>query len=250
MIRILLLAAVLLLCACATTKGSVGVDANGDVRTVEGVDPNYAVYVDSQRAVLAQQQATLTAFATLAAACTDARCVENVSSNAAIAALAGAGKGGEVRPYVAQPSGWERFGLALVGQLSPLASAAVAWHASDNQTQTTGQMYDFLTSVVENGTGAAAAIAAGGPRIEVGGDYTGGDRADTTTEVGGDQTGGDHQDGSIVGDDNRIDSPDYNCVAGAGAPGGVGGAGGAGGAAAGAPGAAGAAGGTGGNCGG
>ena len=240
----LLLLAAALLCACATTRGTVGVDANGDVRTVEGVDPNYAVYVDSQRAVLAQQQATLTAFATLAAACTDARCVENVSSNAAIAAMAGAGKGGEVRPYVAQPSGWERFGLALVGQLSPIASAAVAWHASDNQARTTEAMYDFLGGAVDAAAGAA-------PRIEVGGDYTGGDRSETntstSTDVGRDQTGGDHQDGSVVGDDNRIESPDYDCVAGTGAPGGAGGVGGT---ASGATGAPGAAGGTGGNCGG
>lgn len=220
MIRILLLVAALMLCACATTKGSVGVDANGEVRSIEGVDPNFALYVDAQRAVLAQQQATLTAFATLAAACTDARCVENVSSNAAIAALGGAGRGGEVRQYVAQPSGWERFGLALVGQLSPIASAAVAWHASDNQTKTNAAMYDFLGGVVESGAGAAAAIANAGPRIEVGGDYTGGDRSEVS--AGRDITGGDHQDGSVVGDGNRFESPgpftdSGNCVAGAGA---------------------------------
>lgn len=243
-----LLFAVFALAACTST-GTVreGVDANGDVRVVEGVDPEYALYVDAQRALLAQQQQAYAAFAQLAAACTDSRCVENVSGDAALAMAVSAGKTGNVQPFVAQPSGWERFGLALVGQLSPIASAAVAWHASDNQTRTNEAMYDFLGGVVSSGAGAAAAIANAGPRIEVGGDYTGGDRTDTSTSVGRDQTGGDHQDGSLVGDGNRIDSPDYNCTAGNGATGGNGGNGGG---ASSAAGAAGAAGGTGGNCGG
>lgn len=117
---------------------------------------------------------------------------------------------------------------------STLAGAAVSWRQSDNSRDVSLAQYGFLGGVVESTSDAAIAIAQAGPRIEVGGNYgdtygdgyTGGDR----TDVGRDQIGGDRISDSVVGDDNRLDSPDdsFNggdCTSAAGGAGGTTGAG-------------------------
>ena len=171
--------------------------------------------------------------------CTEDACKIAIAGFAALLGVA-ADAGGGTPTAVAPP--YERDWAQKLGSLSGLAGVlATGWVAvvnSNNNADIQTAQYGFLESVIDNGAEAAAAIAGAGPRIEVGGDYTGGDRSETTTTVGRDQTGGDHQDGSIVGDENRIDSPGPfdntgNCTAGAGAPGsattGAGGSGGVGG---------------------
>lgn len=124
------------------------------------------------------------------------------------AALVEAGSGaGEVRQYQHQPSTAARVGLALIGQLSPLASAAVAWRSSDNSVRTAEAQFGFLGGVVADVSNAAARSneAAFGvlpglaPSINVGRDYVTGQVGDT---VGRDQIGRDQR----VGDDVRRDT--------------------------------------------
>jgi hypothetical protein len=147
-------------------------------------DANYAAYLDL---VQKQQQATddaRTAFAQMATKCTSDACVTQV---AAISALAASNaRPNSPQPFVQQESLGAKIGLALVGQLSPLASAAVAWHQSDISKETVKAQYGFLGGVVHDVTGAVNGLA---PSITVGGDYVTG-TVDNGTHVGGDLTNG------------------------------------------------------------
>jgi hypothetical protein len=86
--------------------------------------------------------------------CKDDRCVENAKAFAALAFVAG----GNAQPqqYVPQPSTAARVGLALIGQLSPLASAAVAWRSSDNSVRSAEAQFGFLGGVVRDVSTASA----------------------------------------------------------------------------------------------
>lgn len=122
------------------------------------------------------------------------------------------------------------FTRALAPTLTGLAGAAVSWRQSDNSRDVSVAQYGFLEGTIRHATNAAATIAGSGPSIVVGGnygdthtygdDYTGGNREETNT--GGDVVGGDQTDNSgIIGDSNRIASPDNShngapCVGGAG----------------------------------
>lgn len=152
----------------------------------------------------------------------------------ALEAVAG-GQGGQAQAvrlpaYTPPPSGTEKL-ARFIGAVSPLvgnlANAAVSWHQSDNAADTSRAQFDFLGGVVRDTTSGMQAVATGatsaateianaGPRIDVAGDLINGDGNATngaqigdneTVTVGRDQTGGDHQDGSIVGDGNRVESP-------------------------------------------
>lgn len=178
--RIFCLIPFLLLAACAT-----------------GRDPNYSAYLEARQAAVQQESATLRALSDASASCGgDATCVVAVAGFAAMAAR-GQGGGPAIQPYVRQPSAAERIGLALVGQISPLASAAVSWRASDNSRAIALGQYDFL-----GGTMAALANspALTGPSITVGGDYVSG-RQHIGDSIGGDYIGGDQHIGDHIGRD-------------------------------------------------
>lgn len=179
--RLLLLAlATVLLAACAT-----------------GRDPNYSAYLEARQAATQQESATLRAISDASASCGgDATCVVAVAGFAALAARGQAG-GGDLRPYVRQPSAGERIGLALIGQISPLASAAVAWRSSDNSREIALGQYDFLGGVVGS---LASSPALTPPSITVGGDYISGQQHVGDT-IGGDAIGGDQHIGDTVGGD-------------------------------------------------
>lgn len=160
----------------------------------------------------------------------DATCVVAAKGFAAMAELGG----GSAQPqqYVPQPSTAARVGLALIGQLSPLASAAVAWRSSDNSVRTAEAQFGFLGGVVDSVSNASARSSEAafgvlpqlGPRIDVGGDYVPGqigDNAGRDIVRDGSQVG--HNTGAIntgtqienagnYGDGNRQDSPDDNRV--------------------------------------
>lgn len=185
------IAACTMLAGCATTGAK---------------DANYTAYLD----LIHQQQQDIkdqrAAFAQMAAKCQGDACIAQV---AAIAALAGAGAE-HVRPqqYVPHESTAARFGLALVSQISPLAAAAVSWHASDTSRDVALGQYAFLGGALHDFTGSINTLgetAAGlAPSITIGGDYTGRDKVGGDL-VGGDKTGGDKIGGDRIGRD-RIDN--------------------------------------------
>lgn len=177
----------------------------------------------SEREFNALQREAMTARADRIAAIADTRDCNGdptcVVAAKGFAALAEAGSGAtSIRQYQHQPSTAARVGLALIGQLSPLASAAVAWRSSDNSVRTAEAQFGFLGGVVDSVSNAAARsneAAFGilpqlGPRIDVGGDYITGHIGDT---VGRDQIGRDQRIGDDTttntdwGSGNRFNSP-------------------------------------------
>lgn len=171
-------------------------------------DANYAAYLDLISKQQAADDARIAGIAATASACTDARCVEHVAAVAALAAAGGRDRP-MPEPYREQPSLGKQLALALVGQVAPLASAAVNWHQSDNARRSTEAQYAYLGSVLTTAlTGMRDASIKATPSVTVGGnygdtygdDYTGGDRSDTS--VAGPQINGD---GNVVGDRNYND---------------------------------------------
>lgn len=163
-------------------------------------DANYAAYLDlySKQQKAADDQRT--AFAQMAAKCTSDACVTQV---AAIAALAGStgGHAAQPQPFVKQESTAAKFGLALVGQISPLAAAAVSWHAQDTSKAEQLAQYQFLGGSVHDLTTAAASVA---PTISVGHDYIPGNVDNGTHVNGGDLTNGNK---TVTTTTTTIDNP-------------------------------------------
>lgn len=189
--------AILLLAACAT-----------------GRDPNYTAYLEARQAAQSQEAATLRAISDASASCAgDAACVVAVAGFAALAASNKAGNS-HIQTYQRQPSAAERVGLALVGQIAPLASAAVAWRSSDNSRDIALGQFDFLGGAIGALAGSAALTPPAAPSINVGGDYVPGQQH-IGDAIGRDAIGGDQRIGpeiNIGGDDNsgnsgRIGSP-------------------------------------------
>lgn len=147
-------------------------------------DANYAAYIDLVQKQQQAQQDERMAFSQMAAKCTSDACVTQV---AAIAALShSAAQGPQAQQYVPHESTAAKFGLALVGQISPLAAAAVSWHAQDTSKDISIAQYGFLGGVMHDISGTVAGLA---PSINVGGDYVPG-TIDNGTHVGGDLTNG------------------------------------------------------------
>lgn len=194
LITLLLLSALLLLSGCATT--------------------GEAAFYARQEAAEQARAVRMAALADTSACNGDATCVVAAKGFAAMAELGGGGA--QPQQYVPQPSTAARVGLALIGQLSPLASAAVAWRSSDNSVRTAEAQFGFLGGVVSDVSNASARSAEAafnvlpqlGPRIDVGGDYVSGTQhiGDATT-VGRDQIGRDQFQGDWrTGDDSRRDT--------------------------------------------
>lgn len=167
--------------------------ASGCATEAKRVDANYSAYLDFQREQSAQRL-TATDIAQIAQSCKDDLCRVMVVQSA-MPQRAGSA---QVAPYQARESMAGKIGLALIGQLSPLAGAAVSWRQSDNAVQTTTAQYQFLGGVVSDVTAAAASMQ---PSVTVGGDYvTGSPIYDSGTHVGGDLVGGDqtHTGGDFI----------------------------------------------------
>lgn len=186
----------MLLCACQTNGVREEFDKEGRLTAREymGGDPNYAQYV----AAASQQRAPTVD----PVACHgDARCVENLAAFAALQAVASGGQANRIAPPVPKRTVGDRvegIAKAALGVLPGLGGQYVALKSSDNSRDVALAQYGFLGGVVTDVTGAAATIAQSGPRIDVGGDYVGGDR--TETNIGDDFTGGDRHDTDVGGD--------------------------------------------------
>jgi hypothetical protein len=168
-------------------------------------DPQYRAYV---QLVQEQETARQARFASIAAAadrCDGDSCVQMVAAIAALA-QAGAGQGAAPQQYRRDPSAAERVGLAMLGQMAPLASAAVAWRSSDNSREIALGQYSFLGGVIDS---VVSSPALQGPSITVGGDYITGSQH-VGDAVGRDQIGGDQHIGDSIGRDviggDRIDN--------------------------------------------
>lgn len=148
-------------------------------------DANYAAYLDLYSKQQKAQDDQRTAFSQMAAKCTSDACVTQVAAIAALAASSG-GHAPTPQPYQKQESTAAKFGLALVGQISPLAAAAVSWHSQDTSKAVSLAQYQFLGGSVHDLTQAAASVA---PTITVGRDYIPGN-VDNGTHVTGDLTNG------------------------------------------------------------
>jgi hypothetical protein len=211
LITLLLLSALLLLSGCATT--------------------GEAAFYARQESAESARSVQLAALADTSA-CKDDRCVENTKAFAALAYVAG---GGNAQPqqYVPQPSTAARVGLALIGQLSPLASAAVAWRSSDNSVRTAEAQFGFLGGVVRDVSSASARsneaafnmIPELQPNITAGQNIAFGDMQiagrdllgdgarvgdDTAISIGEINTGTQIENAGNYGDNNRQTSPDDN----------------------------------------
>lgn len=168
-------------------------------------DANYAAYLELIDKQARADEARISSIAAAASACTDARCVEHVAAVAALAAASGSGRAAP-QPFRAEPSLGKQIALALVGQVAPLASAAVSWRQSDNATRQAQAQYAYLGSVLNTAMTGMRDVAVGAtPSITVGGNlgdtygdnHTGGDR--TQTDVSGHLISGD---GTVIGDRN------------------------------------------------
>lgn len=209
--RFVTILAVFLLAGCQTTGFKETLDESGRVvsREYTGADPDYARYVEAA----GRQQAPLVD----ASACTDSRCVEHVAALAALAQVAGGG-----RQQIQAPAPKRTFGdraesivKGALGILPALGGQYVGLESSRNSRDVALAQYGFLGGVISDTSAAASVIAQSGPRIDVGGDYvggnrqdiaigdnfTGGDRSETNTTVGGDQVGRDQHIGDTVGGD-------------------------------------------------
>lgn len=202
---------------------------------------------DNAKTAAAERDKRAREFDVLASKCTNDACVQQLAAFKSVTEIATAAIGGQARgaaqPLPAPPRerDWaEKFHDVVIG-ITPLATglgnAAVTWHQSDNSVKQTAQQYQFYGTAF----GAMRDVAQSAqPNITVGGDYVTGTQhtGDTVTgdgnatrgssihngdaiagdgnathgsqvgdNAGRDQTGGDHQDGSVVGDGNRIESP-------------------------------------------
>jgi len=202
---LILLACVLLLGGCASQA--------------ERPDANYTAYLQLVEKQQAESELQRQAFATMAQRCTSDACVSQV---AAIAALAGASGRGQapIQQYVPRESTAAKFGLALVSQIAPIASAAVSWHATSTSRDISMKQFDFLGGAVHDLTAGATALGtvAGSmtPSINVGRDYISGSVSiDDGTHVGrdlisGTQDNGLHVGGDWVGHDKIVNTGVFN----------------------------------------
>lgn len=196
---ILLLAA--LLAGCATTRNA---------------DENYIAYVEVLKEQNKRKDTRLAGITAMAKECNgEARCIEHV---AALAALSEVGGGNSAAPeqYRPQQSFAQQLALGLVGNIAPLANAAVSWHQSDTSARVSMAQYRYLDSVLSNAvTGMANTAIGSQPNVNVGGDYVSGQATIVSGRIGdtvgrdlisgyqntGDTVGRDQVSGTLVGND-------------------------------------------------
>jgi hypothetical protein len=243
---LLLLAALLLLTACAGkgVRHCVDADPNDDVPptciTVTGdahADAFYAAQREAAQARRELQEQREARITSLAQACKTDDCVREVSRDAtmsdALMVAGGVASDQPVRQFVRQPGGLERFALAAVGQTGALVQGAVAWRSSDNSVRTAEAQFGFLGGVVRDVSSASARsneaafsmIPELQPNITAGQNIAFGDMQiagrdllgdgarvgdDTAISIGEINTGTQIENAGNYGDNNRQTSPDDN----------------------------------------
>lgn len=158
---------------------------SGCFSQAEKPDANYSAYLDLVKAQQTEQETIRNAFAAMAAKCTSDACVSQVAAILGLT-ISNGSRGTPPQQFVPHESYAGKIGLALVGQLSPLAAAAVSWHNADTSKDVSLAQYSFLGGAVHDVTSTAASVA---PTITVGRDYITGS-VDNGTHVSGDLTNG------------------------------------------------------------
>lgn len=171
-------------------------------------DPNYVTYAQANADQAKLASSAIDSLALAAQACAgDARCVENVVAFAALAKSAASATGSRIEPYHASPSLGSQIALALVGNIAPLASAAVAWHQADTQARVSIAQTHFLDNVL---THAVDDMGNAQPNITVGGNFgqTGDNAGGNLNNIGRDYIPGTQINNTgNYGDHNRQSSP-------------------------------------------
>lgn len=219
---------------CLLSAGLIG------CATAHKPDANYTAYVEVIKESNRIEQSHVAGIAALGDACRgEARCVENVAAMAALSHAAGS-KMQPVEQYRPQQSFVQQLALGLVGNIAPLANAAVSWHQADTNARVSMAQYRYLDHVLSNAVnGMANSAIYSHPNVNVGGDYVSGQATivsghigDTVgrdlisgqqhigdavgrdqingTQIGGDQIGRDRTDNSGImhlGDQDRYTSP-------------------------------------------
>ncbi|HZP85872.1 MAG TPA: hypothetical protein VFB54_03565 [Burkholderiales bacterium] len=148
-------------------------------------DANYAAYLDLYAKEQQAEQDQRTAFAQMAQKCTSDACVTQVAAIAALSQGGSNARAGAPQPFVQQESPWLKFGVALLSQTAPLATAVVGYEQSRMNRDVSLAQYGFLGNVVHDVSTTAASVA---PTINVGGNYVTG-TYDTGTHIGTYNTG-------------------------------------------------------------
>jgi hypothetical protein len=189
------LLASLALCACATTPK----------------DPNHYASLQAATADADAARHHELALATARAAAVE-KCASSTNVEACMLGLTAmelaAGRGGgdtrlQMPAYQRPPTVIEQitgFTRAAAPLALGLGNAAVTWHQSDNSRDVELGRQSMISTIVQSATDAAVDVAQSGPRIDVAGDYTGGDR----TTIGDDYTGGNRAGNDQIGRD-RVD---------------------------------------------
>jgi hypothetical protein len=178
-----------------------------------GPDANYNSYLQANDTADQREAASCGSIADAADCKGDATCIVAAKGFSALC-LASRSKGNDIKPYVRQPSAAERFGLAAIGALAPLAQAYTAVEAGRNNVEIARigaqREVDVTRAWSETTTGVAEAFGLLPPssQITVGGDYVTGTQhiGDTIGRdlIGGDQHVGDAVGGDQIGRDNHV----------------------------------------------
>jgi uncharacterized membrane protein YgcG len=277
MFRLILLCLIVSLSACGTTTEVTRTyqAPNGTpiTETRKGSAATYGIYTDAVKAVAQSDAVRANNQRTPEESCArgDSVCGVAVAGFNAVAAMADAlGHKLDLQPPARERDGAEKFrdvALGLTAIAVPLTNTYQNIQVSRYNRDQQLAVFGTLERVIQSNNQTTRDVLTAGPTIAVGGDYVTGQvgdnitgdgnavahdtgAANSGTTVAGDLTGRDHNDGSVVGDGNRVDSPSFDNVGNGGNGGScAGGSGGTGGAAGeGSNGGAGAAGATGGNC--
>lgn len=179
-------------------------------------DANYVAYVEAIKESNRIEQSRVSGIASLGDACRgEARCVENVAAMAALSNAAGS-KSQPVEQYHPQQSFVQQLALGLVGNIAPLANAAVSWHQADTNARVSMAQYRYLDHVLSNAVNGMANTAIySQPNVNVSGDYVSGQATIVSGHIGdivgrdlisgyqhtGDTAGRDQVNGTLVGND-------------------------------------------------
>lgn len=189
-------------------------------------DPNYSAYVQFVEKQQASEEKRFTSLASAAESCTDARCVENVTALAAMAAVARGNSAPQLRPFTRQRSAAENIALGVLGALPGLGQVWATVEAGRNGVEmariNAEREVGLAAEWGSTTRGVADAFSNLPPSISVGRDYITGSQH-IGDSVGRDQIGGDQHVGDAIGRDviggdridnrgnigteNRIDSP-------------------------------------------
>ena len=176
--------------------------------TAHKSDANYTAYIELLKDQQKRDDARFAGYSAMAEACQgEPRCIEHVAAMAALSHASGS-KSPMPEQYRPQQPFIQQLALGMVGQIAPLANAAVSWHQADTSARVSMAQYRYLDHVLSNAVNGMANTAIySQPNVNVGGDYVSGQATivsghiGDTTSVGRDLISGYQHVGDTVGRD-------------------------------------------------